>query len=70
MLPSILLSLLMAGCVYPVMKFGLPDPATLMIQVPLGVIVYVLASWLLKIDSFQYVLETANRMLRGRKERK
>ena len=33
-------------------------------------IVYVLASWLLKIDSFQYVLETANRMLRGRKERK
>ena len=70
MLPSILLSLLMAGCVYPVMKFGLPDPVTLMIQVPLGVIVYVLASWLLKIDSFQYVLETANRMLRGRKERK
>lgn len=69
MLPSMLLSLLMAVCVYPVIRFGLSDLLTLLIQVPLGVMIYILASWAFKVDSFRYVLDTVKKMRRGRKDK-
>ena len=67
LLPCLLLSLAMAGCVLSVQLLGLPDLLTLMIQLPLGVAFYILGSRLLKLDSFDYILSTAKKMLQKRK---
>ena len=68
MLPSILLSLVMAACVWAVTKAGLGDLPTLLIQIPLGVLLYVAGSRILKIDSFGYILDTMKKMRNRRKE--
>lgn len=67
MLPAIGLSVFMALCVYPVSRLGLNDWFTLLLQVPLGVVVYVAGSKLLHIDSFEYILAIIKRMLAGRR---
>jgi O-antigen/teichoic acid export membrane protein len=67
LLPCLLLSLAMAGCVLAVQLLGLSDLLTLLIQVPLGVAIYVLGSVLLKLDSFEYILSIAKKMLQKRK---
>lgn len=54
-LPGILLSILMGLCIYPVRWLALPDIVTLLIQVPLGAVIFVTASALLKLDSFLYL---------------
>lgn len=64
LLPTILLAALMGACVYPVALLGLSDIVTLIIQVPLGVLVYVLGSKLLRIDSFEYLLSIAKKFTR------
>ena len=63
MAPAILLSLFMAACVYPVSLLGLSDLPTLLIQVPFGMAIYVLGSRLLKLDSFDYLLSVARKMI-------
>ena len=63
MAPSILLSLVMAAAVLAVLRLGLSDVLTLLIQIPLGVGIYLLGSILLKIDSFEYLLSTAKNMI-------
>ena len=65
--PGLLLSLLMAACVWPVTRLGLSDPLTLLIQVPLGVLIYAGASWIFKVDSFRYMLDVLKQFL-SRKE--
>lgn len=67
LMPCLILSLVMAACVLTVQLLGLHDLVTLLIQVPLGVLVYVLGSRLLKLDSFDYILSTAKKMLQRRK---
>ncbi len=67
MLPAIGLCVFMALCVYPVSRLGLNDWFTLLIQVPLGVVVYVAGSKLLHIDSFEYILSIIKRMLAKRR---
>ena len=67
MAPSILLSLFMAACVFPVSLLGLKDWLTLLIQIPLGVLIYVLGSVLLKLDSFGYILSVAKKLISGKK---
>ncbi len=64
MLPSILLSCGMAAVVWTVIRLGLSDVLTLLIQVPLGVALYVLGSWLLKLDSFRFLMEILQNILR------
>lgn len=54
-IPSILLALLMGCCIYPVQWMGLPDIFTLLIQVPLGAVIYITGSILFKMDSFRYL---------------
>ena len=66
MAPAILLSLLMAACVWPIQRLGLSDFVTLVIQVPLGVAVYAGVSAALKLESFRFLLEVIAR-LRQRK---
>ena len=57
----------MAACVWPVTRLGLSDPLTLLIQVPLGVLIYAGASWIFKVDSFRYMLDVLKQFL-SRKE--
>lgn len=54
-LPGILLAAFMCLCVYPVQWLGLPDIATLLIQVPLGAVIFVAGSALLKLEAFTYL---------------
>ena len=63
MLPAMLASLTMAACVWPVTLLGLHDILTLLIQVPLGVIVYVAISALFKLDSFGFMLGVLKKLL-------
>ncbi len=55
-LPNILLAVVMGGCVWAVGLAGLPDWATLLIQIPLGAAVYAGLAALLKNESFRYLL--------------
>ncbi len=56
MLPSFLLSLVMAGLIYPIRLLNLPDLATLLLQAAGGVLVYVAGSYLGKLESFFYII--------------
>ena len=63
MAPSILLSTVMAAAVLSVLRLGLPDGLTLLIQIPLGAAIYLLGSVLLKLDSFEYLLSTVKNLI-------
>ena len=54
-LPGIVLAAFMAVCVYPIQWLGLPDFVTLLIQVPLGAVIFVAGSALLKLEAFTYL---------------
>lgn len=54
-LPGILLAAFMGGCVYCVNSLHLNNWLTLIIQVPLGAIIYIGLSALLKLESFTYI---------------
>lgn len=56
-LPGILLAVLMGCCVYPIHWLGLPDAVTLLIQVPLGAVIYIGVSAVLRLDSYKYVMK-------------
>jgi len=63
-LPAVLLAAAMAAPVWGLTRLGLADLPTLLLQVPLGVAVYLLGSWALKLDSFTFLLATAKKFLR------
>ena len=54
-LPGILLAVFMGCCIYPIQWLRLPDLVTLLIQVPLGAVIYIGLSALLKLESFTYL---------------
>lgn len=56
-LPGILLAVLMGCCVYPIQWLGLPDVVTLLIQVPLGAVIYIGVSAVFRLDSYKYVMK-------------
>ena len=58
MLPQICASLFMGVVVYCVQFLGFNSLITLLIQVPVGVLLYVGISKLFRIDSFEYVIAT------------
>lgn len=55
-LPAILLAVFMGACIYPIQWLGLPDIVTLLIQVPLGAVIYILGSKLFHLDIFEYAI--------------
>jgi len=63
-LPSMLLAIAMGAVVYCVRFLGLPDILTLCVQVPLGALIYIGGSWLLRMDSLMYILDILKGMLR------
>lgn len=54
-LPGIGLAAFMAVCVYLIQWLGLPDYVTLLIQVPVGAVIFVAGSVLLKLEAFTYL---------------
>lgn len=67
MLPQIMLSIGMGVVVYCVSFIGLGDILTLLIQIPLGVALYIAGSKLFKIDSFEYLFSIIKGFLGKRK---
>ena len=55
--PGILLAVLMGICVHFVEYMSLPMIVTLVIQIVLGAIIYIVGSAILKLEEFQYLLE-------------
>lgn len=54
-LPGIILSVVMGGCIYPIQWLGLSNLGTISLQVLLGVAIYMILSQLFKVQSYQYV---------------
>lgn len=54
-LPGILLAVFMGICIYPIQWLGLHDVVTLLIQVPLGAIIYIACSKIFKLEAFDYL---------------
>ena len=67
-LPSLLIALIMGGLVYCVNFIDLASWLKLFIQVPLGIIIYILLSWLFKVETFTYCINLVKSFLRKRKE--
>lgn len=61
--PGFFLSGIMGLCVWSVTLFNFPSIITLLIQVPLGGIIYIGLSALFKLESFTYCLNTAKPIL-------
>lgn len=57
MMPNLLLSAFMGGCVWTITLLNLSPIVTLLIQIPVGVIIYLIGSVVLKLESFYYVLK-------------
>lgn len=54
-LPGIALAVFMGLCIYPIQFLGLNNIVKLSIQIPLGVIIYLIGSVLFKMESFFYL---------------
>lgn len=55
-LPNLFATFVMAGIVWCVTLLGMPSGITLLIQIPLGMLIYVGLSIIMKADSFYYIL--------------
>lgn len=69
-IPSIVVALIMGGIVYCVEFLKLNYVFTLMIQIPLGVMIYILLSKLFKLESFEYLLSIVKSFKNKKKEKK
>ncbi len=67
MAPQISLSLFMGAIVFCIQFLKLSSLFTLLIQVPLGMIIYIVGSKLFRIDSFEYLVEIAKKFLHKKK---
>ena len=68
MLPQIGVSLFMGVVVYCVQFIGLSDILTLLIQVPVGAIIYIACSKVFHIDSFEYLVNSVKGLLHKTKK--
>lgn len=63
-LPSIVLAVFMGFCVYLISLLNLSNIVTLLIQIPLGAVIYVVASALLHLKSFEYLMDMIRPVLK------
>ena len=68
-MPQIGISAIMGAVVYCVQFIGLRSWITLLIQVPVGVVLYYLLSKIFHIDSFEYLVSTVKGLF-GKKKKK
>lgn len=69
MLPQIILSVVMGAIVYCMTFIGLNDIITLLIQIPLGALIYIGGSKLFHIDSYDYVVGIVKSYLKKGKKK-
>lgn len=62
-LPSLIISLVMGAMIYPIQWIGMSAFLTVVLQMVLGIIVYVVLSSIFKMESFTYLLNTSRDML-------
>ena len=70
MLPAIIITLVMGGVVLAIQFMGLDSWLTLLIQVPVGIIIYVGASIIFKLESYTYILNMAKKILNKKRTKK
>ena len=66
-LPSLLLALFMGGAVWSVTLLKLPNLVTLLIQVPLGILIYAGGAKLFKFECLEYLLAVAKAKIKKKK---
>ncbi len=66
-LPGIIVAIIMGFAIYPVQLLGLADIATVLIQIPLGAVIYIVGSKVFKLDSFEYLRDIAKKFMTRRK---
>jgi O-antigen/teichoic acid export membrane protein len=64
-LPNTMLAMFMGGCVYAISYLQMPVIISMILQVVSGIVIYILGSIIFKIDSFDYILETIKKKVRG-----
>ena len=69
-LPGISVAVFMGLCVSVVPFFGLPTIVTLLIQIPVGTLIYLLLSAVLKLESYQYIYGKAKSFVLRLKNKK
>ena len=67
MLPQIVLSCIMGGCVYSIQFVGFNDVLTLALQTVVGFVIYALFSKLFNIESFNYIFNTILKVMNRKK---
>lgn len=68
MVPQIIASVIMGVIVYFVNFIDISDILRLVIQVPLGAVVYIICSKLMHIDSYEYLMDTLKMLLKRKKD--
>ena len=69
-LPSLLLACVMCAAVYSVTFLRLPNLITLLIQVPLGVVIYFGLAFLFRFECLRYLIETGKEFVRRKRGNK
>ena len=69
-LPAILLALFMGGCIYCISFLHLNDILTVILQIILGAVIYIVGSKVLHLDDFNYVVKIVKDILKRKNERK
>jgi len=67
LMPALILSLLMCSVTYSVLFLGQPVWVTLILQIGVGIGVYMGLAWLLKLESLMYLVDTVKEYFPGRK---
>lgn len=68
-LPHFLISCVMGAVVYSVQFLGMNDWLTLLTQVPLGVVLYIMFSIVFRVESFTYLIKMLRQLLENRIKR-
>lgn len=68
LLPNIAISLFMGGVVYSIMLLNFNVGITLVLQIVVGIVVYLLASIIFKLDTFSYLLLTIKTITESKKK--
>ena len=67
-MPSILLAVGMGVCVYCIQYLQLSNIVTLIIQIPLGAIIYIFSSHIFKIEAYSYLIGIIKQRIQDRKQ--
>jgi hypothetical protein len=67
LLPNIIVSCIMGIIVYSIIYFNFSSLITVLIQIPLGIVIYILISKIFKVYGFEYIVEFFKRSIKCKK---